>query len=416
MAPPAEPDPAPRVTTDELSEVIEVAARLQLGSLEQEKTVQPDVLAAIAAQGAIGTDVFQQAHGMVRQRRRRRRVLFATLTALAVLACASPWWAPIAFAPPTSVVEAPALPAPPLDPQVATTRAAALHERAAGLRQNRQFVPALAAARQAVALRPMEARHQLLLAQCLEGAGLVDEAERTYRTTLQMADRHSHSAARQGLAGLLERGDRAEREEAAALYRRILVVEAPAGATWQRLALVEAGLGRRDAALAAYRSAVAFDPSSPQPRRALAEYLIKLGRDAEAQRILEDLVRREPREYAAYAMLSRHHLARGRGAEALRVARRAVEQTDASRIEARLGLAQLLEGLGRNDEAIAAYRDAVRADDANLEPWRGLGRLYARLGRRDEAIAAYEQAGARAPDDWNRDQFTKEIGRLRGPR
>ena len=56
------------------------------------------------------------------------------------------------------------------------------------------------------------------------------------------------------------------------------------------------------------------------------------------------------------------------------------------------GLGNVYRSLGRNDEAIAAYQQAIALDPKFAYPHNGLGNVYSNLGRNDEAIAAYQQA------------------------
>jgi tetratricopeptide (TPR) repeat protein len=52
--------------------------------------------------------------------------------------------------------------------------------------------------------------------------------------------------------------------------------------------------------------------------------------------------------------------------------------------------AQALEGLGRGDEAEAAYREAIALDAAYLKPRNNLAKLLADTGRRGEAVVEYQ--------------------------
>ncbi len=54
---------------------------------------------------------------------------------------------------------------------------------------------------------------------------------------------------------------------------------------------------------------------------------------------------------------------------------------------------------GRNDEAVAAYRQAIAADPSFTEAMHGLARVYQDMNRLDEAIAVSTRITALDPDD-----------------
>jgi ParB family chromosome partitioning protein len=60
--------------------------------------------------------------------------------------------------------------------------------------------------------------------------------------------------------------------------------------------------------------------------------------------------------------------------------------------------------LGRLDEAIEAYKQAVDLAPEHMFPWNNLGNLYSKLHRNDEALEAFRRAIEHKPDDavsWN---------------
>ena len=54
-------------------------------------------------------------------------------------------------------------------------------------------------------------------------------------------------------------------------------------------------------------------------------------------------------------------------------------------------LGETLRDLGRNDEAILAYRDATRLEPRFDHAWLGLGLLLVKTGQRDDAKAIAQQ-------------------------
>ena len=65
---------------------------------------------------------------------------------------------------------------------------------------------------------------------------------------------------------------------------------------------------------------------------------------------------------------------------------------DAKDVYPHNGLGDVYRDLGRHEEAIAAYQQAIALDAKFAYPHNGLGNVYRKLGRSDEAIAAYQQA------------------------
>ena len=57
----------------------------------------------------------------------------------------------------------------------------------------------------------------------------------------------------------------------------------------------------------------------------------------------------------------------------------------------------MYRALGRYEEALAAYQQAVALDPQLADPHHGLGTVYRVLGRDEEALAAYQQAVALDP-------------------
>ncbi len=68
-------------------------------------------------------------------------------------------------------------------------------------------------------------------------------------------------------------------------------------------------------------------------------------------------------------------------------------------LEAPFELGQALKAVGRNEDAIKAYRKAIEADPGYPQPWNNMANLLAAAGQRTEAIEAYRRAIAAAPWD-----------------
>jgi arylsulfatase A-like enzyme len=124
-------------------------------------------------------------------------------------------------------------------------------------------------------------------------------------------------------------------------------------------------LGDRDAAIEAYRDAVAARPDDVEDRLALAETLIEAGRMDEAIDELRASLSRAPGEPELLAGLGR------------------------AQVEA-----------GQAEAGLRALQEAIRAAPWLHRPWLDLGGAYEALGRVDEARRAYQDVQSRTdPDD-----------------
>ena len=74
-------------------------------------------------------------------------------------------------------------------------------------------------------------------------------------------------------------------------------------------------------------------------------------------------------------------------------------------------LGNVLASKNRDDEALAAWRDAVRLDSSNVIARRNLGRALWVTNKKDEAASQYERAIAASPEDY---RLYVEIGNLLG--
>jgi Flp pilus assembly protein TadD len=157
--------------------------------------------------------------------------------------------------------------------------------------------------------------------------------------------------------------------------------------------------GRSDAAIAAYRAALALDPGHAEAINNLGTVLLHTGDEQAALEHFRDAVERDPTHYRARHNLARALAERGRTAEAL-------EQLQAALRLAPLQ-AQLWNGLGavfvaqqRLDEAAAAFRSALQLDPGLEEARQNLSVVTARLeerGTESAAIRHFRELLARAP-------------------
>jgi tetratricopeptide (TPR) repeat protein len=81
----------------------------------------------------------------------------------------------------------------------------------------------------------------------------------------------------------------------------------------------------------------------------------------------------------------------GRPEQAVRAYQNAIKLAP-GKISAWNNLGKLYRKLGRNEEALAAFQKAVEQNDSDALGWNGLGELYHLLGRNDDAVYAFLKA------------------------
>lgn len=241
-------------------------------------------------------------------------------------------------------------------------------------------------------------------------------------TTLQRGDRASFEAGAKALLEADPRGavsaavalpladayaEDGRRDEALALLRGV-VGEAPraeaAAGAWLRIARLELEAGRADAAREAADRLVSGFPTSPLLPRALilkAETLRRQSRYAEERAVLERVLAdygSAPEAREAALALGRSFADSSRTGEARARLAAAAERFPEVAAEAAYETGRAWQLDARYEEALRSYRDAVRAPGASPRI-AGLARLGAAdmleaLGRADEAEEEYRRISA----------------------
>lgn len=154
--------------------------------------------------------------------------------------------------------------------------------------------------------------------------------------------------------------------------------------------------------------ATRLDPSLHEAFGRLAEAQLAVGRYAEARAsVTRALALHETADYRE--RLARAHMGLEEHAPALTAFERAVE-LDPARVRLRFEIATTLERLGRDEEAIDAYRAAIEAESRPVESRIALGALLVDAGDRAGARATLEQARARVTEsDRTRAQRIAEL-------
>src|SRR5258706_13411876 len=149
--------------------------------------------------------------------------------------------------------------------------------------------------------------------------------------------------------------------------------------------------GRVSDAEARFAAAITLDPRHEQARQALAAMLIEQRRLDEARNLLQTGLTVNPQQQQFGVALARIDMQRSDYASAL-------EELNRSRAgvlpspESDAVLGSVLSRLGRDREAVDAYRAALGAAPDKGGTWLGLALSLENLGRRNEAADAYRRA------------------------
>ncbi len=168
----------------------------------------------------------------------------------------------------------------------------------------------------------------------------------------------------------------------------------PRGENNLALALIDEG--KTADAIPHFLAALRLDPDEPIIRNDYAAALLDIGQVDEAIAQLQETLRRAP-DYAparkTLGLVTQHRFR----ADLERIqATLAAHPDDPA---AHVSFAQLLADMGRRDEAITHYQQALRLDPSNATAHYNLANLLAEYGRDDEALAHYTAAARLAPND-----------------
>jgi MSHA biogenesis protein MshN len=149
--------------------------------------------------------------------------------------------------------------------------------------------------------------------------------------------------------------------------------------------------GRVSEAEARFAAAIGLNPAHEQARQTLAAMLIEQRRLEEARLVLQEGLRVNPKQQQFAVALARIDIERADYASALEVLNRGRNDAQPS-AEYDAVLGSVLSRLGRDREAVEAYRAALRAAPERGGTWLGLALSLETLDRRAEAADAYRRA------------------------
>ena len=156
-------------------------------------------------------------------------------------------------------------------------------------------------------------------------------------------------------------------------------------------------LGRRDEALAEYRTAISLDPDDPF---ALNDYanLLADGKDYDgALALYEQATSKRPGQPDILFNLAACLDERGRTSEALQRYRDCL-RSGGPPVRLRLRIAVSLAKLGRTDEAVAEFSQVVRDEPGNADARYNLAKTLAIQGDLSRAVGEYREVLRRRPD------------------
>jgi Flp pilus assembly protein TadD len=219
--------------------------------------------------------------------------------------------------------------------------------------------------------------------------GRLEDAMANYREAIRLNPKDPEAQRNLGIV-LMDLGRTAEADP---YIRRAYALNPESPEVLSNLASLSLREGRLDEAVGLFQRALARQPDFPAARNNLGITLEKLGRLPEAELQYREVLRLDPGSSIAQDNLGYVLLQQRKFAETV-AHWTAVLGTRPDSAAAHAGRAAALEGLGRLDESVAAYREAIRFPDnarsANVR--NDFGAALAQSGRTAEAIAQFKEA------------------------
>src|SRR6266403_162904 len=219
-----------------------------------------------------------------------------------------------------------------------------------------QLNDAMAHYREALEIKPDVAEVQSNLGNALLREGNVDEAIVHLQKALQIDPAYAEAYNHMGSA-LMKKG---QAGEAIAHYQKAVQLNTSYADAYNNLGVAFLRSGQVDQAIADYKKAVAINPESAEMQYNLGNALAHQGNWADAIACYQAAV--------------------------------STERDSVKAAKIRNNLAAALEKLGKSDEALEQFRQAVQINGNYPEAHCNLGRMLAQRGRRDEAVAHLREA------------------------
>jgi tetratricopeptide (TPR) repeat protein len=232
----------------------------------------------------------------------------------------------------------------------------------------------------AVEIDPKSANAHMALSNFLWATGDLPAAEKEIRTALSLDPKHV--VANRAMAMYLMINGKAA---AAEPHLKVVADATPAPEPKYFLADYYVRLNRPDDAKAVLTPLLKDNGAFVGTSVRLARIEAMAGKNAEAHRLLDAALAREPKHAGALVTRGKVFLSENNTVNALTTLQTATEANPRS-IEAFLALGQTHAARGSVKEAITAYNDALKLDGGNMEGRLGLARLQINNGNAAEAV------------------------------
>jgi tetratricopeptide (TPR) repeat protein len=191
------------------------------------------------------------------------------------------------------------------------------------------------------------------------------------------------------LLGFCQQGQGKNRE-AVISFRKMLAIEPRVAEIHFHVAVILGQLGDNNEAIASYRNALQLKPDFTAAHFNLGTLLQAQASLQEAAGHYRKAIALEPGFFEALANLGTVLQHSGQLAGAEHCYRKALAVQPDARGYVNLGT--VLYGQGKHDEAVLAFRDAIKIDPHCADAWNNLGETLRDSGEMTQAVKCYEQA------------------------
>jgi Tfp pilus assembly protein PilF len=239
---------------------------------------------------------------------------------------------------------------------------------------------AAAAFRKAIEIDPNSAMAHLSLSHFLWTTGDLPQAEQAMRKALELDPRNTTANRAMAMYYMVT-----NRAAAAEPHLKIVADTIPGPEPKYFLAEYYLRLGRIDDARVTLTPLLKADASFVSTSVRLARVEVVAGKNADAHRLIEAVLAREPKNPDALITRGKLYLTENNTVNALSTLQTAVEANPRS-IDAQLALAQTYVLRGQTKEATTAFNDALKLDGTNMEARLGQARLQINSGSAADAV------------------------------